>query len=193
MKPESETFETACRRDEIAAYLDGELSPGQELDLEEHFSDCAACLDAFNFQKDLLFALDSVLDPHAGDLEVPENFSRVVSVNAESNISGIRSPQERFRAVFVCAALVLAAIFSLGGEAGNMVAAVQKIGIQTVAVLGFISHLFFEIGIGAAVVLRCVGQGMIYGSGLTLSLSVTAFAIASVALSKLILGNDGTS
>ena len=189
----NETQISNCPRDEIAAYLDGELSPAQELLLEEHFSSCAACLDAFNSQKDLFCVLDFACEPLTGDLEVPKNFSRIVSVTAESNISGIRSPQERFRAVFVSAALVFMAVFSLGADAGTVVAAMQKVGIQAVAVLGFISHLFFEIGIGTAVLLRGMGQGMIHGSGLTLSIAATLFAAASLALSKVIFSYDRTS
>ena len=115
MQNQTEKIEESCPRTEIAAYIDGELSPSAEMDLEKHFAVCKNCDAEFNEQKKLLRALDFAFDEKT-DFELPENFTRSVVVKAESNVSGLRRREERFRALYLCAILFLLVIVGLGNE-----------------------------------------------------------------------------
>ena len=103
---QTEKNKNPCPRTEIAAYIDGELSPREEMDLELHFAVCGECAAEFNEQKKLLCALDFALDEKA-EFELPEDFTKSVVVKAESNVSGLRRREERFRALYLCAILFL--------------------------------------------------------------------------------------
>src|SRR5215207_7269746 len=98
MKPENAQIRTDCPRIEIAAYVDGELSPREEFDLEMHFAVCETCSAELNEQKKLLYALDFALE-NEDEIELPENFTKVVVATAESNVKGLRCPRERNRAL----------------------------------------------------------------------------------------------
>ena len=52
---------TACPSPDLSAYIDGELSPHDELELEMHVAGCRVCADDLNLQKSFLNALDSSL------------------------------------------------------------------------------------------------------------------------------------
>src|SRR5437870_10821241 len=113
MKPQ-DTNE--CPSTDIAAYLDGELSPQTELELEAHVSNCEVCLRELNQQKTFVTALSSSL---ISDLEIPDDFTKRIVTNAESTVSGLRRRSEWLNAVFVCCGLFFFVLFSLGASAGG--------------------------------------------------------------------------
>ncbi len=76
----SQIVEKVCPKSEIAAYIDGELSPRQELDLELHLAACRSCAEELNEQKKLLCALDFALEDES-EIELPENFTKVIVTN----------------------------------------------------------------------------------------------------------------
>ena len=76
MQNQIEKFEESCPRTEIAAYIDGELSPSAEMELEKHFAVCKNCAAEFNEQKKLLCALDFAFEEKS-NFELPENFTQV--------------------------------------------------------------------------------------------------------------------
>src|SRR5438445_5520441 len=102
-----------CPTDEIAAYIDGEMDAAREFELETHLAACEICSLELNQQKQFLASLNSSLK-HEGDLELPANFTKLIVANAESTVSGLRRPRERFNAMFICAGLFLFALFALG-------------------------------------------------------------------------------
>ncbi|MCO6510192.1 MAG: zf-HC2 domain-containing protein [Aridibacter famidurans] len=188
MRPDARKSGADCANFDIAAYLDGELSPSEEIRIERHFSVCTNCLSEFDLQKRMLSALDSALTDGPASREVPANFAKIVTVNAESSVSGIRNPSERFRAVFVCAFLLLLVTVSLGTEAGSVAYdASQKAAMQAFSVAGFLVHLVFEIGTGIGVVLRYIGHGVVYNSLVSAAASLLFFTLSSVALSRMIV------
>ena len=115
MNPQTSTSEKVCPRSELAAYIDGELLPREELELELHLASCLNCTAELNEQKKLLCVLDVALEREK-EIELPANFTRVVVAAAESSVSGLRRPQERFKALFICAALFLVVLAGLGSE-----------------------------------------------------------------------------
>lgn len=153
MDSSSQTIEIKCPRAEIAAYVDGELASAEELALEMHFVGCPICTATLNQQKHLLRALDLAFEPEQ-EIELPANFTKTVVANAESRVSGLRRPNERFTALFICAALFLLVIAGLGRETETALVSSGKIFDRSFAVFGFFTHLVYDVSIGAAVILR---------------------------------------
>lgn len=151
MKLQADKFQ--CPSDEIASYIDGELKLERELELDAHFAECAVCSEELNQQKQFLCELDSSLK-HDNQVDLPANFTKTVVANAESAVSGLRRPRERFNAIFICAALFLFILFALGADADRLLSSVGVVFEQVIAVGGFFGHLFYSIFIGVAIILR---------------------------------------
>lgn len=188
MTSAKEKSNPACPSDKFAPYLDGELSASEESSLEAHLLVCGSCREDFNLQKRLLSAIAPAVAIPSGLPEMPADFARVVAVRAESSVDGIRSRRERSKAVFATASLLLLAVLALFTEAGGDVFwALERAFVQLVAVLGFILHFVFEVGIGLGVVLRSFGSTIGYGSAGSVFVSVLFFLLSAALLSRVIL------
>lgn len=161
MKQQIENQKNPCPQTEIAAYLDGELSPREEIDLELHFTICKKCAAELSEQKKLLCALDFALDEKS-NIELPKDFTKSVVIKAESNVSGLRRREERFRALFLCAALFLLIILGLGSETEAVFSTFALFIEQILAVGSFAAHLIFDIAVALTAILRLVGGQFIY-------------------------------
>ena len=142
-----------CPTDEIAAYIDGELDPSCEFELEAHFATCEVCSYELNQQKQFLCGLNSSLK-HEKDIELPANFTKLIVANAESTVSGLRPSRERYNALFICAALFLFVLFAMGADAGKVFDGVYGFFGQIAIVGGFFGHLIYSVFIGVVIVLR---------------------------------------
>lgn len=181
----TQTIEDVCsERSELAAYIDGELTAREELALELHLATCADCLNELNEQKKLLQALDRALEVER-EIEMPADFTRVVVANAESRVSGLRRPQERFRALFVCAALFALVILGLGGETRTVFGTFAKFGEQFLAVGGFVWHLIYDLAFGTAIILRSLSQQVVFHSTVLFWFVGGLFLALLVCLSRL--------
>ncbi len=184
MNFESFKSDSTCPRPEISAYVDGLLSADDELGFELHLSDCHDCRSEMNEQKRLMFALDDALDPSA-EIALPANFARVVVANAESKVEGLRCPVERNRALFVSLALGLLVVFGLGSESASSLGLAGAVVERVYAVAVFFGHVFLDLAVAAAVILRSVCLQIFYksavisvlviSSGLLLALFFTRF------------------
>ncbi|MBA3632202.1 MAG: zf-HC2 domain-containing protein [Acidobacteria bacterium] len=183
------TTERACPQNEIAAYIDGELSSREELDLEMHFAVCQNCKAKLNEQKKLLCALDFALE-NEREVELPENFTKVVVATAESKVSGLRRPQERFKSFFVCAALLLLGVLGLGGDARTVLQTFWKAGDQFLAVGGFLFHLIYDFAIGTAIILRSLSHQIVFNSAVLFVFFSGFFLFALFTFSRLIVRNN---
>ena len=179
------TIEEICPRTEIAAYIDGELAPDGELALEVHVANCKVCLIELNQQKQLLCALDNGLEKQA-EIELPENFAKVVAVRAESGVSGLRSKEERFWALFLSVFLLLIVLIGLGAETGHLLAAFAKIGEHSIILVRFVGHLIFDLAIGTTIILRSLSGQFIFNSVVSFILGAFLFAVSTLLLSRLI-------
>jgi hypothetical protein len=121
-----ETSENECPRAAIAAYIDGELAASEELALEMHFVGCSICAAELESAKTILRALDFALEDE-NEIELPADFTKTIVANAESRVSGLRRPNERFTALFICAALFLLVIAGLGRETETVLLSSGKI------------------------------------------------------------------
>ena len=173
-----------CPRADIAAYIDGELAAREELELEIHLAACKNCAEELNGQKKLLCALDYALEKE--HLELPENFTKIVVANAESRVSGLRRPKERYNALFICSALFLVVFISLGSEAKNVLFSSGKLFEQFLAVGGFITHLIYDFAVGTAVVIRSLCFQYVFNSTASLALIALLFGFSALMFSRLL-------
>ena len=142
-----------CPLDEIASYVDGELSPSDEAAFETHLAGCRVCRTELNHQKEFLFALRASLESE-NDIPLPKDFTRTIVANAESRVSGLRRPRERFTAIFICVALFFFALFALGGETGTVWSAFGSIVEKILAVGSVVLRFVFNVSYSIAVVAR---------------------------------------
>ena len=161
MSQQNVKIQNFCPRAEIALYIDGELSPNAEMELERHFTVCEPCAAEFNAQKKLLCALDFALED-APDFELPKDFTKTIIVKAESNVSGLRRREERFRALYLCAILFLLILVGLGSETEKVVSTFMIFVEQILAVAGFTAHLLFDIAVALTAILRLITGQFIY-------------------------------
>ena len=180
---------TACRSEEIAAYVDGELDASACALFEEHVAECEACAEELKIQQSILRELDSAL---AEDVfgEMPGNFARVVAARAQSDLSGVRTRRERRRALRLCAALTALSVALLGTAAvsESVLAPLRVIWRCCVAIFTFLGHALYDLGAGLAVISRGLSFHLLFESrGLGLLL-VLLFVTALFMLRRLIVG-----
>lgn len=142
-----------CPTDEIAAYIDGELDPLFERELEAHLATCELCVRELNEQKQFLCGLNASLK-HEAEMDLPANFTKLVVANAESSVSGLRRPRERYNAVFICAGLFLFGLFALGTDAGKIYEGIAGAFDQIGAVGGFFGRIVYSVFLGISIILR---------------------------------------
>lgn len=174
-----------CPSADICAYLDGELSPHREIELEVHLAGCPVCSKELNIQKTILCAISSSLE-NEPEIELPKNFTKVVVANAESRVSGLRRPKERYNAIFICAGLFLFCLFALGADSTKFFATVVQVFDQIAAVGVFAAHVAYDLAVGAVIILRSISSQFLSNS--TFSLVVPGmFAVSLFVLSRLAL------
>ncbi len=178
------TTEKECPRTQLAAYIDGELLPREELELEMHLAICKNCVAELNEQKKLLCVLDFALE-NEREIELPANFTKIIVANAESNVSGLRSPSERFKALFVCSVLFLLVLLGLGGKIETVLNTYIKFTDQIFAVFGFVFHLTYDVSIGMAVILRSLGSGFVNNSAVAFAFFAAFLLVSLFALSRI--------
>ncbi len=146
-----------CPKDEITAYIDGELDLVRVNELDAHFAKCHPCSLDLNSQKQFLCGLNHSLKNEA-DIKLPANFTRLIVARAESTVSGLRRPSEIYNAVFICVGLALFVLFALGAEAGSLVDGIYNILGQIAVVSGFFGHIVYSVFVGVAIILRSFGS-----------------------------------
>lgn len=175
-----------CPNDNISAYIDGELSPADELALEMHLTGCSACTDELNLQKSFLQALNASLERGA-EIELPENFTKTVVTNAESRVSGLRGASERVNAIFICAALFLFALFALGNDAEGTFATIAAVAEKLGAVAAAAGHFIFDISLAATIIIRTVSSAIVSDSRIAAMFFVIALVSSILFFSRLLL------
>ena len=175
----------ACPVDEIASYIDGELGAERELELETHFAGCAACADELNLQKQFLCGLEASLKS-PDELELPRDFTKHIVANAESTVSGLRRPRERFNAVFICAGLMLFILFALGTDAGRVLGGLST-GVDKVAAIGAVFiHFIYDLFVGITIVVRTLA-GHVHGDVLATALLAIVVMVVIAVVSQRVL------
>jgi hypothetical protein len=153
-------IEAACPSADIAAYIDGELTPIDDSALESHLSICRVCSDELNLQKQFVIALEGSLKSSP---DLPIDFTKRIVTNAESSVRGLRRKNERLSAMFVCSALFFFVVFVLGASAPGSFAAGLDVISRAGAVVSFFGHLIYDFSIAVIVILRTIGGQSSFG------------------------------
>ncbi len=157
-----------CPREEIAAYLDGELSRVALEHFEAHLNECSDCAGELRSQRQLLCTLDAAFSS-SSRIKLPENFTRVVATHAEHNLRGLREKSERRRALQLCAMLAVTAFALLGAASGALVLQPARNSLRIVArLLEVLSQAVLEAAEGFAIIGRMIGRAAVtspYGFG----------------------------
>lgn len=177
--------EDSCPSPDISAYIDGELSPDHELQLELHMSGCRVCSDDLNLQKSFLNALESSLEEN--EIELPHDFTKTVVTHAESRVTGLRHPSERRRAAVVFIVLMVLACVALGSNAGSVLIAATSVAEKAVAVIGSVGHFCYDVALGSVIVFRSLVAGFIFDSGLTAAIFLLVFVMSLLLSSRLLV------
>ena len=179
---------SACRSEEITAYLDGELGASSLARLEQHVGGCSSCAADLRAQRRLLNELNSALTDEPA-IELPKNFAQVVAARAQSDMRGVvRDPAERGRALRLCGALAAASFALLGGAAlsESVFAPLRAIWKAGAALANFLGHALYDAGTGVAVISRGLGGRLLFGSLGTGLLVLLLLALALFTLARLI-------
>lgn len=173
-----------CQSDQIAAFVDDELEPGQRLAFEQHVRSCDSCAAELRAHRTFMRELDTAL---AGrfDLEVPPDFAKVVAVHAENDMRGVRDATEHRRALRYCIILGLVAFALLGVASSRAVlASVQSFFKAIFGIVSLFGKTIYDAMAGFSVLARVFRRGLIADVGLAdlVALLLFAFAIALLTL-----------
>lgn len=175
-----------CPREEIAAYLDGELDSDMANSFEAHVERCADCAAELRSQRQLLCTLEAAFGT-ARHFELPENFTRVVAAHAENDMRGLRHKVERRRALQLCAALLFAAFLLLGAASNNLIFQPARAFLRiTTSALEVLLRTIADAAEGMAIVARMIVRTTVagpHGFGILIAL---VFLIAISLLPRLI-------
>jgi len=175
-----------CEREDIAAYLDGELTVSELKSFETHLKSCADCAADLRTQRQLLCTLDVAFNESRG-FELPRDFTRVVAAHAESNLSGIIKQSERWRAMKICVVLALLSFALLGAAARALVLEPARSFLRVAeSFLDLAWRTIYDAGTGLAVIVRVLGHAIVsapHGLGLLLLLAF----IISISLLPLLI------
>jgi hypothetical protein len=175
-----------CQLEEVAAYLDGELSGESLRDFESHLATCSACATELRTQRQLLCTLDVAFNDSAS-FKLPDDFTRVVSAHAGGNLGGMRWKGERRRALQVCAVLALVSFALLGAAARSLVLEPAQSFFRLAGIfLDLAWRMIYDAGTGLAVIIRVLGRAVVFdphGLGLAVLLG---FILSTSLLSLLI-------
>jgi len=171
--------ETKCHLDDVAAYLDGELSDTSLACFEDHLQTCADCATELRAQRQLLCTLDVAFN-NSRSFALPQDFARRVTRRAESDFSGMRRWPERRRALKLCAMLALVSFALMGAASRAIVFEPVRSSFKAVST---VVDLCWQAGSAAiasvAVLLRVITRATFFahnGTGLLLLL-VLAIAL----------------
>lgn len=142
-----------CPDDDIAAYVDGELSVEAESAFEQHVSECETCAHGLLDQRQFLAALTASLDD-TSSVQLPADFTKRVVSNAESTVAGVRRPNELLTAVCITAALFVFSLFAFGGEAFAVATTAGAVGERVLALGLFILRMAGGLAFAIAVISR---------------------------------------
>lgn len=175
--------EIECQFEEVAAYLDGELSDAVLEKFEAHLKECARCVAELRTQRQLLCTLDAAFS-ETRSFQLPQNFTRVIAVHAECDLGGMRQKKERRRAIQLCAILALLSFALLGAASGALVFQPARSFLRiALSILDVAWRTIYDAGTGIAVIVRMLGRAVVlspYGFGVSLALAFLVVIVISL-------------
>jgi anti-sigma factor RsiW len=132
-------------------YLDGELSPESEATFESHAANCPDCRIEIELHRKLAAGIEQLADE---EIKLPDNFSKVVAANAESQVSGLRKSKERSVTFAILAGLTILIFCVLGASFGAAARLAGFVFERIVSVVLVIGSFFSDLVLGIIVVAR---------------------------------------
>lgn len=175
--------------DATAAYLDGELEAGETFVFESHLQTCDSCPAMLAEQRRLLGLITAAVSgPHEA-VDLPDDFARVVTARAQSDMTSVRCASEKRRAALLILALAVVTFALIGAGGWGEVftpAATFARGLTSAAEMAL--RTVGEFASGATLLLRGVGRFFTQArpDGATRLLAVAALACAVVVLLRLV-------
>lgn len=180
------TTSNNCPREEIAAYLDGELDGAALTVFEDHVEQCDDCAKELRSQRQLLCTLEAAFGK-SGRIDLPENFTRIVAAHAENDMQGLRHKIEYRRAIKLCAVLLLAAFTLIGAASNSLIFQPVRAFLRVAgSALDMILRSLADAAEGVAIIARMIARTTIAsprGFGILIAL---VFLIAISLLPRLI-------
>ena len=171
----NEISENTCRLEDVAAYLDGELSDAGTNRFEEHLRSCVECATELRAQRQLLCTLDVAFNS-TRSFQLPHNFTRIVTARAESDLSGMRNRHERRRALKLCALLAAVSFALLGAAARTIVLDPLRTFFKIAgSLLQLAWHATSDTVVSATVLVRVIGRGILEAENGVLLFAIVGF------------------
>ncbi len=173
--------ENKCQLEDVAAYIDGELSEAGVIRFEDHLKSCVDCADELRVQRQLLCTLDVAFNG-SRSFQLPQDFTRVVTARAENDLSGMRNKRERRRALKLCAMLALISFALLGATTRTVVwDPVRSFFKVTASLLQLVWQAASETLVSLGVLIRVIGRAVLLKpNGLALFVVVVFLLSVSV-------------
>ncbi|NNE68244.1 MAG: zf-HC2 domain-containing protein [Pyrinomonadaceae bacterium] len=185
MGSESSKSRGSCKREMIAAFYDGDLSPSEELIAESHIASCPSCANYLNSLKMVSSSLEIFLDEEP--VKLPGEFSKRVTAAAESDMNGLRSGKERSRAVLVGAVLLFVAAVAVSVQAAGVGPEISALPAAVLALIGMLGHFIYAGASAVSVVFGAVCSKFLFGSSVAIILLFTILFVSVLIFSKHIL------
>jgi hypothetical protein len=175
-----------CQGDQIAAFVDDELEPAQQLAFEQHLRSCDPCTAELRAHRTFMRELDTALADRF-ELEVPPDFAKVVAVHAENDMRGVRDRAEHRRALRYCIILGLVAFALLGVASSRAVLfSIQSFFKATFGIISLFGKTVYDAMAGFSVLARVFRRGFIGDAGLADLVALLLFTFAIGLLTLLI-------
>ena len=172
-----------------AAYLDGELAAGESFVFESHLESCGACAASLSEQRRLLGLIEAAVTGSQKVVVLPDDFARVVTARAQSDMARVRGASEKRRAALFILALAAAASALIGaGGWGELFAPAAAVARGLAAASDMALHSAAEVAGGAMLLLRGAGRFFTQArpDGATRLAAVAALACAVLLLLRLV-------
>ena len=174
-----------CKRDLVAAYVDGELDAGLTALFNQHVETCAACREELQAHRLFVCELDAALTDGV-EISMPAGFSRMVAALATTDMRGVRTRAENRKALAICLLLALGGFALIGATVREAIFAFgERFVAAVVSIGGFLSGVVYDAGAAVAVVFGVLSRKLIVESGSLVPLLVLLI-VAVLILSRLI-------
>jgi anti-sigma factor RsiW len=174
-----------CKRDLVAAYVDGELDAGLTALFDQHIETCAACRAELQAHRRFVCELDAALSDGV-EISMPAGFSKMVAAVATTDMRGVRTRAENRKALAICLLLALGGFALIGATTRDAVFAIgEGFVAAVVSISGFVSGVVYDAGAAVAVVFGVLSRKLIVETGSLVPLLVLLI-VAVLILSRLI-------
>src|SRR5215510_867189 len=147
-----------CDREQIVAYVDGELDSAAQAVFERHAETCESCRADLRAHRLLICELDAAM-AEPSYKKPPRDFARIIAAHAETDMRGVRTWQEHRQALRLILLLAIASFSLLGVSAGNLMIGNGRALVKNILGLSsFLAKAVYDAAISLAVISKVLSQ-----------------------------------